>query len=168
MSSPFMGEIRMVGFTFPPKGWALCNGQLLSIQQNQALFSLLGTTYGGNGTTNFQLPNLQGRVPIHWGNGFTIGQVGGEIAHTLTANEYYSHTHSVQASSAAGNVATAAGNLLGTVAVPDLTYAAAGNPVQLQPGTIGTGGGSQPHDNMQPYLALLFCIALQGIFPSRN
>jgi microcystin-dependent protein len=168
MSQPYLGEIRMVGFNYPPKGWALCNGQLLSIQQNQALFSLLGTTYGGNGTTNFQLPNLQGRVPIHQGNGFTIGQVGGEVAHTLTATEYYSHTHSVQASSTAGNVATASGNLLGTVAAPDLTYAAPGNPVQLQAGTIGAGGGSQPHNNMQPYLALIFCIALAGIFPSRN
>ena len=168
MAEPFLAEIRIMSFNFAPKGWALCNGQLLPINQNQALFSLLGTTYGGNGQTNFALPDLRARVPIHFGNGFTRGERAGEQAHTLTMSELPAHNHFVNVSSAStGGVAVAAGNYLGSA--NNMYHAAAGALLTtLQPSTITNIGGSQPHDNMMPYLVLSFCIALQGIFPSQN
>lgn len=165
MSTPYMSEIRIFSFNFPPKGWALCNGQLLPINQNQALFSLLGTTYGGNGTTNFALPNLMGRMPLHFGEGFAQGQVGGETAHTLTQTEMAPHAHGVTASSASASAASLAGNLWANGNVP--AYTDPGS-VVLNPAVLGAAGGSQPHDNMPPYLVLNFCIALQGIFPSQS
>ena len=166
MSDPFLAEIKIMSFPFAPRGWALCNGQLLPINQNQALFSLLGTTYGGNGQTNFALPNLQGRVPLHVGNGHGLGDNGGESSHTLNVSELPGHGHSLAASSAATNgMATPNGNYLGG---GNNAYHTAQNLTALNAATVSTMGGSQPHENMAPYLVLNFCIALQGIFPSRN
>ncbi len=165
MAEPFLSEIRLMSFNFAPKGWAMCNGQLLPINQNQALFSLLGTTYGGNGQTNFALPDLRGRVPIHVGSGFTLGQSGGEQAHTVTQAEMPAHTHNLQVTNANGSIPSPSGNILaGALNM----YHSPANVTTLSPGTIGNVGGSQPHVNMQPYLTLTFCIALQGIFPSPN
>lgn len=164
MASPFLGEIKIISWNFPPKGWALCNGQLLPINQNQALFSLLGTTYGGNGQTTFALPNLQGRVPIHTGSGHTLGESAGEFFHTLNISELPAHTHVPVGSSAAPASPTASGNLWAVNAgLYNATPDSAMNPACVLP-----TGGSQPHDNMSPYLVLNFVIALQGIFPSRN
>lgn len=168
MAEPFLSEIKMMSFNFPPKGWALCNGQLLPINQNQALFALLGTTYGGNGQTTFGLPNLRGRVPIHMGGGHVIGEAAGVEAVTLNIQQLPGHTHSVNASSAASDGSPVpANNFLGgannAYLAPD-----AGTPTTMNPQTIASIGGSQPHTNMQPYLTVSFCIALQGIFPSRN
>lgn len=167
MAEPFLSELRLFSFDFPPKGWSFCNGALLPINQNQALFALLGTTYGGNGQTNFALPNLQGRTPIHTGAGFTLGAAGGEESHVLTSSETPTHTHSVNASTLDGSTNAPAGNLL---AVAANVYSAATGVglTSLPPATIGTFGGSQAHTNMQPYLTLNWCIALQGIFPSPN
>jgi microcystin-dependent protein len=164
MSEPFLSEIKIVSFNFPPKGWALCNGQLLPINQNQALFSLLGTTYGGNGQTTFALPNLQGRVPIHFGN-HILGQVGGEENHTLSAPEMPTHTHTFSASNAAPNQGTIAGNIW---ASNSGAYSSASPDSNMNTASISSVGASQPHANLQPYLVLNFIIALQGIFPSRN
>jgi microcystin-dependent protein len=166
MAEPFLSEIRIMSFNFPPKGWALCNGQFLPINQNQALFSLLGTTFGGNGQTTFGLPNLQGRTPIHVGSGHTLGEQGGQQAHTLTLSEMPAHTHIANGSSADANNALPGGNLLAKT--PQQVYGAVGNLVALNATTVTSVGGSQPHQNMQPYLVLNFCIALQGIFPSPN
>jgi microcystin-dependent protein len=167
MAEPFLSEIRIMSFVFAPKGWAQCNGQLLPINQNQALFSLLGTTYGGNGQTNFALPDFRGRIPIHVGNGHTLGERGGEQAHTISLNEMPHHTHFAQATSANATSDSPANNVvLGTAALElyrDPTALAA-----MDPGVVGSVGGSQPHLNMQPYLTLNYCIALQGIFPSPN
>ena len=165
MAEPFLAEIRLMSFVFAPKGWALCNGQLLPINQNQGLFSLLGTTFGGDGRVNFALPDLRGRTPIHVGSGFTLGNRGGEEAHTLSIGEVPTHTHTLQATSAAGNAIIPSGALLARSA-PANTYHAATNLGAMQAGTVTNTGGSQPHTNMQPYLTLSFCIALQGIFPS--
>lgn len=165
MATPFLGEIKIVGFGFPPKGWALCNGQTLPINQNQALFSLLGIMYGGDGTTTFQLPNLQGSMPVHAGNGFNQGGAGGETAHTLVTTEMPSHNHTAQGVSTNATSATATGNTWAVAA--QNPYAAAGN-TTLGPTAVSTAGGSQPHPNMPPYLVLNFVIALTGIFPSRN
>ena len=154
-----------MSFSFAPKGWALCNGQLLPINQNQALFSLLGTMYGGDGRVNFALPNLEGRVPVHLGGGFTQGQVGGEEAHTLTISEMPAHTHTAQGTSDVPDSAVPTGNYL--AAVQGL-YGAPADVVPLPGATITNAGGGQPHQNMQPYLVLNFCIALQGVFPSQN
>lgn len=165
MAEPFLSEIRIMSFVFAPKGWALCNGQLLPINQNQALFSLLGTTYGGDGRVNFALPNLQGKVPIHMGSGHTLGETGGEQAHTLTIQELPAHTHLINASKAPSDTNAAAG---GYLALTSNSYAPAGNLVSMAPGEVGNAGGSQAHLNMQPFLVLNFCIALQGIFPSQN
>ena len=166
MAEPFLSEIRMMSFVFAPKGWALCNGQLLPINQNQALFSLLGTTFGGNGQTTFALPDLRARTPIHEGLGHTLGERGGEQAHTLTSAEMPMHTHTVTASSAAqGGNSSPSGRVLGGA---NNVYHAPSNLTTLNPGTVTNTGGSQAHQNMQPYLTLSFCIALQGIFPSPN
>lgn len=165
MSNPFLGELRIFGFNFPPKGWSFCNGQLLSINQNQALFSLLGTTYGGNGTTTFGLPNLQGRVPVHHGQGLNQGDTGGEVNHTLLINEMPTHTHQPMGTTSAPSSGSVANNVWCQNSAS--TYAASPN-VAMNPQSIVAAGGNQPHNNMSPYLTLSFCIALQGIFPSRN
>ena len=169
MAEPFLGEIRMFSFNFAPKGWALCNGQLLPINQNQALFSLLGTTYGGNGATSFGLPDLQGRVPVHPGSDVVLGQKAGNEAVTLIASQLPAHNHPVRASSDVANAISAAGAVLagkprGGVDV----YANPSNLVPLAAGSVGNTGSSQPHPNIQPSLVISFCIALQGIFPSPN
>ena len=166
MSEPFLSEIRIFTFNFAPKGWAMCNGQFLPINQNQALFSLLGTTFGGNGQTTFALPDLRGRTPIHVGSGFTLGEQGGEQAHTLSISEIPTHVHTVRANSAAtGGVATPNGNFLGG---GNNAYHTASNLTTFNAGTITNTGGSQAHLNMQPFLTLTIGIALQGIFPSPN
>ena len=165
MAEPFLAEIRIMSFNFAPKGWALCNGQFLPINQNQALFSLLGTTYGGNGQTTFALPNLQGRTPIHFGAGHTLGETGGEQSHTISIAELPVHTHIVNASSANGDQNFANGNVL---AAAGNLYSGPGNLTTLNASSISNVGGSQAHLNMQPFLTLNFCIALQGIFPSQN
>ena len=164
MAEPFLSEIRIFSFNFPPKGWALCNGQLMPINQNQALFALLGTTYGGDGRTTFALPNLQGRTPMHMGNGHTLGEKAGEEAHTLTTQELPTHTHLLRANGQNGTKAGPANSVLAAAPV----YHAASNLTPLNPTSVSNVGGGQPHLNMQPYLALNFCIALLGIFPSRN
>lgn len=179
MSTPYLAEIRIFSFSFPPKGWAQCAGQLLAINQNQALFSLLGTTYGGNGTTTFALPDLRGRAPIHWGNGaglpsVSLGERAGEENHTLISTEMPQHTHAFTATSAsavkrlvnagvfADDIDTQAVDYFAAANAPNSSY------VALSPLSMAAAGGSQPHSNMQPYLVLNICIALQGIFPSRN
>jgi microcystin-dependent protein len=164
MSEPFLGEIKIISWNFPPKGWAFCNGQLLPINQNQALFSILGTTYGGDGRVNFGLPNLQGRTPFHVGNGIVLGEMGGETAHTLNISELPAHTHVPAGSSAAASATTAAGNTWSTITN---AYAGQANN-SMNPADISAVGGNQPHENMSPYLVLNFVIALQGIFPSQN
>ncbi len=178
MSTPFLSEIRIMSFSFAPKGWALSNGQLLPINQNQALFSLLGTTYGGDGRVNFGLPNLRGQVPLHMGSGFTLGQRGGENNHTLTVSELPQHNHLMNVSNT-GALKNATGKtpasnspaqaVAATNPVSAVNIYGTGAPSEaFDPSTISNVGGSQPHSNQQPYLALNFCIALQGIFPSQN
>jgi microcystin-dependent protein len=164
MADPFLSEIRIMSFSFAPRGWAFCNGQLLPINQNQALFSLLGTTFGGDGRVNFALPDLRGRVPLHVGSGHTLGERGGEQAHTLSIAELPEHSHVLRASATPGNTAVSTANVLSSA--QGQLYGAAANLTALLPGTITNVGGSQAHLNMQPFLALTFCIALQGIFPS--
>jgi len=186
MSEPFLGQVEVFSFNFPPKGWATCSGQLLSIQQNTALFALLGTTYGGNGQTNFGLPDLRGRVPVGWGQGrglsnYDLGQKGGEEAHTLIVNEMASHNHSLMADTsvpATNNtnvpstsvvLGNTVGKLSGSANPFNLYLYASGGPGgTLEGHSIGFTGGNQPHNNIMPYLALNICIALIGIFPSRN
>ena len=169
MAEPFLSEIRLMSFNFPPKGWALCNGQLLPINQNQALFALLGTAYGGNGQTNFALPNLRGRVPMHWGGGFsTLGEAGGQTAHTITQSEMPQHMHFHRATSVVATTNTPTNAMLLAQSVGSQLYGEAANLVAMAPDAISSVGGSQPHNNMQPYLVLNFCIALQGIFPSQD
>lgn len=168
MAEPFLAEIRIMSFSFAPKGWALCNGQLLPINQNQALFSLLGTTFGGDGSVNFALPDLRGRVPIHVGSGHTLGERAGEQAHTISIQELSAHAHNVGVIN----------NTIADQQYPSTTthWASGGSfagfhqssNTSMDPGIISSVGGSQAHLNMQPYLTLNFCIALQGIFPSRN
>lgn len=165
MAEPFLSEIRVMSFVFAPKGWALCNGQLLPINQNQALFALLGTTFGGDGRVNFALPDLRGRTPIHVGSGHTLGERGGEQAHTLSIAELPTHTHVLMGSSSTGDAVAAASDVLATASN---VYRAPDNLVVLNPGSVTNVGGSQAHLNMQPFLTLSFCIALQGIFPSPN
>ena len=162
---PYLSEIRLMSFDFAPAGWAMCNGQLLPINQNQALFSLLGTTYGGDGRVNFALPDLRARVPIHTGSGHTLGERGGEQAHTLSLSEMPTHTHAQQAASVNSNSALPGGNLLASASG---LYGPPSSLAALHPSSVGNIGGSQAHQNMQPYLVLTFCIALQGIFPSPN
>jgi len=167
MSEPFLSEIKIVSFNFPPKGWALCNGQFLPINQNQALFALLGTTYGGNGQTTFALPNLRGRVPIHMGNGHTLGEAAGSTSVTVNIQQLPAHTHALMVSNNNANTDVPANTQVLGVAAIDL-YRAPTALVGMEPGIVGNVGGSQPHTNMMPYLVLNFIIALQGIFPSRN
>ena len=167
MAEPFLSEIRVMSFVFAPKGWALCNGQLLPINQNQALFSLMGTTYGGNGQTNFALPNLRGRVPMHVGAGHNLGESSGAATHTLSSIELPMHTHAARGSSNAGDTLAPVNNILGVQKSPPF-YGRASNLTPLHPSSLLNAGGSQPHENRQPYLTLTFCIALQGIFPSQN
>ena len=168
MAEPFIGEIRIISFNFPPKGWAFCNGQLLPINQNQALFALFGTMYGGNGQTTFALPNLQGKTPIHRSANYPQGATGGEVSHTLSANELPAHTHLLNASANTADQTMPTGNVLAKV--PQSMYA----PPQTQPtvteysGALAPVGGSQPHNNMQPFLTLNFIVSLVGIFPSRS
>lgn len=171
-AEPILGSIGIFAGNFAPRGWAFCNGQLLSIAQNTALFSLLGTTYGGNGQTTFALPNLQGRTPIHAGQGSglsnrNLGEQGGTESHTLMVGEIPAHAHALNANSAVGTTDTAAGNVIAKNAagVPQFS-AAPDSPMAAS--SIGATGGSQPHNNMPPFLALNYCIALEGIFPSRN
>jgi len=183
MSEPFLGEIKIISWNFPPKGWAFCNGQFLPINQNQALFSLLGTTYGGNGQTTFALPDLRARVPVGFGNAVQQGERGGETAHTLIISEMPAHSHLLMTdATTAGSSNTntpgpsdgskVLGQSAGTGGTPPAPfgvnmYSTANPSVGLAP-SISPTGGSQPHENEQPYLVLNFCIALQGIFPSRN
>jgi len=181
MSNPFVAEIRIFPFNFAPVGWAVCNGQILPISQNTALFSLLGTTYGGNGTSNFALPNLQGMTPMFYGQGpglslFDIGQTGGTETVTLLANEMPAHSHTVNATTSKGSTDQASNNLLaegqwsnqGATGVVNYYSAAVSPVVQMNPTTTGFAGQSLPHNNMMPYLTLNFCIALQGVFPPRS
>lgn len=181
MSEPFLGEIKIISWNFPPKGWAFCNGSLLPINQYQALFSILGTTYGGDGRQNFGLPDLQGRTPFHFGNGIVLGEKGGEQMHTLNIQELPTHTHPMSGdgqTAATSNTDTPDGGKVfgqsegvgGAQVQPfGANVYSSGNPnTPLAPGCVGPIGGSQPHQNMSPYLVLQFVIALQGIFPSRN
>jgi microcystin-dependent protein len=165
MSEPFLGEIKIISWNYPPRGWAFCSGQLLPINQNQALFSLFGTTYGGNGQTTFALPDFRGRVPIHVGPGFTQGASAGQEFHTLTAGETPAHNHPVNAASAPGTVNTPAGNFLANSNVSPYRTAA---DTTFNAAIVSNAGGSQPHENRQPFLVLNFIVALQGIFPSQN
>ena len=165
MSEPFLSEIKLVSFNFAPKGWALCNGQSLPINQNQALFALLGTTYGGNGQTTFNLPNLRGRVPISMGAGHTLGEAAGSSAVTINIQQMPQHLHFLQGSSNGGDTPTAVGNLLASALN---VYRQPDNLQALRPDAVSNVGGSQPHTNLMPYLVLNFIIALQGIFPSQN
>jgi microcystin-dependent protein len=166
MAEPFLSEIRIMSFNFPPKGWAFCNGQLLPINQNQALLSLLGTTFGGDGRVNFALPDLRGRTPIHVGSGHTLGERAGEQAHTLSIPELPQHTHVVNASSAIQNTIAPTNNYFAS-STPTEVYSGASTGAMMSQ-AVGNIGGSQAHQNMQPFLTLSFSIALQGIFPSPN
>jgi microcystin-dependent protein len=170
MAEPFLSEIRVMSFVFAPKGWALCNGQLLPINQNQALFSLLGTTFGGDGRVNFALPDLRGRTPIHVGAGHTLGERGGEQAHTLSIAELPTHAHVANATTAQADAGSNGPAPSRTLAQSNFStlYGAAGSLQAMAPNALGNVGGSQAHLNMQPFLTLSFCIALQGIFPSPN
>ena len=163
---PFMGELQCMAFDFAPKGWAQCNGQLLPINQNQALFSLLGTTFGGDGRTNFALPNLRSRIPLHSGGGFTLGAVTGQDAHTINVQEMPTHFHFLNASASDGD-SQAPSNKLFARNINNI-YLNPASLVTLNPATTSSVGGSQAHENRQPYLKLNWCIALQGVFPSPN
>ncbi len=179
MTEPYIGEIQLFAFSFPPRGWAFCNGALVSIASNTALFSILGVTYGGNGTTTFALPNLQGRAAIGAGTGpgrttQSLGQTGGQPGVTLTSNQIPAHTHVLNAGQLSApnpvqNVATPATNALPGLSAPNNVYIAPVTPnTSMVASSISTTGGSQAHENMQPFLAINFCIATTGIFPARN
>ncbi|MEC4750559.1 tail fiber protein [Methylomicrobium sp. Wu6] len=177
MAEAFLGEIRMVGFNYAPQGWALCDGQVLSISQNTALFALLGTTYGGNGQTTFALPDLRGRVPVHPGQGpglspYVLGQSSGVEAVSLNAAQIPAHSHPVAANSNSGGADSPIGNFPAAITDPNSgasinAFATTANGA-MNPGVVGVTGGSQPHTNLQPSLCVNFIIALQGIFPSRS
>ena len=165
MGTPFLGEVKIVSFGFAPKGWALANGQFLPINQNQALFALFGTMYGGNGQTTFAIPNLQGRCAMHQGAGFIVGQQGGSESVTINQSQMPQHLHFIQAVSDVADAVVLAGNYLGGV---NNGWRPPSSLVAIDPGTITTVGGSQPHENMSPFTVLNFCVALQGVFPSQN
>jgi len=167
MADPFLSEIRIFSFNFPPKGWAFCNGQFLPINQNQALFSLLGTMYGGNGQTTFALPNLRGRLAIHQGAGHTLGEAAGTSAVTITQQTMPQHLHFLNGTTTVGASAVASGTVPATFNLTVYSNNIA-NLVAFDPSSVTNVGGSQAHTNQQPYLVLNFCIALQGIFPSQN
>lgn len=176
MSNPFVAEIRMFAGNFAPTGWATCDGQIMSISQNTALFSLLGTTYGGNGTSNFALPNLQDSAPIHQGQGpglsnYILGQTGGEQNVTLLTSQMPSHAHALNCSNTNGNQPSPSGNLWAKAHLSKASeniYAATSDSTHMNAGAIGASGGGQPHNNMPPYLCLTFIIALQGVYPPRS
>lgn len=168
MAEPFLSEIRLFSFNYPPKGWAFCNGQFLPINQNQALFSLLGTTYGGNGQTTFALPDLRGRLAMHEGNGHTLGEKAGSESVTINIQQLPQHLHFLQGANKDADQPIPTGNLLGNVNNLYRSAAPAGNLLQLLAGSVSNVGGSQAHTNMAPYLVINFCIALIGIFPSQN
>ncbi len=175
MGTPFLGELRIMSFNFAPKGWAPCNGQLLPINQNQGLFSLLGTTYGGDGRVNFALPKLQGRVPMAWGGGYVMGETGGEYAHTLILPEMAQHNHimwgkngNATAPTPGPTVSVAKGHSTASGQPPVDIFGTGGSNRTFAPSAITNAGGGQAHSNTQPYLALNICIALQGIFPSQT
>lgn len=169
MSQPYVGEIRMFGGNFAPAGWMFCEGQLLPISEYETLFNLIGTTYGGDGQTTFALPDLRGRLPIHQGNGFTLAETGGVETVTLTTSTIPAHSHPYLASTAGGNTNAPAGNVLCALSTAGSNYLfpAAGT-VPMAPNAIGSTGGSQPHDNFQPYLCISFIISLFGVFPSQT
>jgi microcystin-dependent protein len=167
MAEPFLGEIKLVAFGFPPKGWAFCNGQLMAINVNQALFSLLGTTYGGDGRTNFALPDLRSRVPLHVSASFPLGVAGGESQHTLTVAEIPAHTHRATARAQGGDNPSPSGRAWGLQPAAQSYATAVSSPPAAMP-AAQAAGGDQPHENRPPLLVLNFIIALQGIFPSRN
>ena len=180
MGTPFLGEIKIISWNFAPQAWAFANGQFLPINQNQALFSLYGTQYGGNGQTTFAIPDLRGKVPLHQGSGFTLGQTAGQNAHTVTMSEMPAHTHFLMADAATAALSNsntpAAGNSIGqTIGVPSqgsnfaVQIYSTNNPSgQMAPQTVSFVGGNQPHENRQPYLCLNMIVALQGVFPSQN
>lgn len=170
MSEPFLAEIRIVGFNFAPRGWAFTDGQILPINQNQSLYSLLGTTYGGDGRTSFALPDLRSRTPLHKGDGYQLGQKGGAETVTLTAAQIAAHSHTAKASSTTGNTSSPSGRVLAAETLPDEAYRdpEAANMTALRSGTVTNAGGGQAHNNMQPFTTVAFCIALRGLFPSRN
>jgi microcystin-dependent protein len=166
MTEPFIGEIKMVAFDFPPRNWALCNGQLLPINQNQALFSILGTTYGGDGQTTFALPDLRGRSPVHFGSQISLGQRAGEENHTLISSEMPSHTHPVKGDAASASASAPTGNVW--AASTNNPFSSSAPNAALNSASVLPAGGSQPHPNLQPYTVVNFVICLFGIFPSRN
>jgi microcystin-dependent protein len=169
VSEPFLGEIKLVSFAYAPQGWALCNGQVMPIAQNQALFSLLGTTYGGDGRTTFALPNLQARTPMHRGAGHTQGELGGEVDHTLSIVEMPVHVHAANATSNSATPNTGpSSSVVLAQSIGASLYGTVSNLVPMHGAALVPAGGTQPHPNMQPYLSLTFIIALQGIFPSQN
>lgn len=165
MAQPYVGEIRMFAGNFAPAGWMFCEGQLLPISENETLFQLIGTTYGGDGESTFALPDLRGRIPIHQGNGFILAETGGAEEITLTVQQIPAHSHPLQASSSAAQETQPAGNVLGRTTESD-GYSDSGTLGNLSPGSAGSTGGSQPHTNFQPYLCVDFIISLFGIFPS--
>ncbi len=173
MADPFVAEVRMFAGNFAPTGWAFCEGQLLPISQNTALFSLLGTMYGGNGISNFGLPDLRARTPLQPGQGpglseRVVGEMGGEAAHSLQPSEMPAHSHALTASSSVASATAANGNMLATVNAPNPPYHDASMLANMGPGVLGPNGANAPHENRQPYLSLTFIIALQGIFPPRS
>ena len=165
MAEPFLGEIKLFSYSYAPQGWAFCNGQLLQINQNQALYAILGATYGGDGRTTFALPDLRGRAPVHVGSSIRLGQSSGEEQHTLTINEMPNHTHVASATNITATSKIATGNVWGKTNAN--MYAQQAN-TTMNPEALMSSGGNQPHNNMQPYTVLNYCIAITGIFPSRN